>query len=148
MSYNLQIIGLKKDDKKPATYIENELSKYKAKEFSIPIGKIDAVNTHLVQLVQSYNFKHSLKERGSNTLVLVGQEREISRALQALLDFVSPKSSLAKKVSISMQGLTMLVKAFKNSFESVRDDFKILMTFGIEQITLQGPCDKVDEAYK
>ena len=81
MSYNLQIIGLKKDDKKPATYIENELSKYKAKEFSIPIGKIDAVNTHLVQLVQVYNFKHSLKERGSNILVLVGQETQVSRAL-------------------------------------------------------------------
>ena len=65
-----------------------------------------------------------------------------------MLDFVAPKSSLPKKVSISMQGLTMLVKAYKKSFESVRDNLKILMTFGNEQITLQGPCDKVDEAYK
>jgi hypothetical protein len=81
MSYHLQIIGLVKDVKKAAIYIKNELSMYEAKEFSIPIGKIDAVNTHLVQLVQAYNFKHSLKERGSNILVLVGQETQVSRAL-------------------------------------------------------------------
>ncbi len=65
-----------------------------------------------------------------------------------MTEFVSPKSTIQKKLTISTVGLKMLIKAYKGHFESIRDDLKILMTFGIDQITLKGQGDKVDEAFK